>query len=104
MAQQDRCGPEDISVDATLAATLNRAVGGPQHIDHFATEVEAEVDFCLDPALQQYLLRMEFNTHPCSAVRQSQVFAKQCAIFTTALPPAYEVPTDDGSRGSKPAT
>lgn len=93
MARQDRCSPDDISIDPALSATLNRAVGGPQHIDHFRTEV----DFCQDAALQQYLLRLEYTTHPCGSVRQSQVFAKQCAVFTTSLPPAYEVCVVDDS-------
>lgn len=58
-------------------------------MNHF----ETEVDFCADGALQQYILNAEYNTHPCDAVRQAQVFAKHCAIYSADIPPAYEVPT-----------
>lgn len=58
-------------------------------MNHFQTQL----DFCADGTVQQYILRSEYNTHPCDAVRQAQFFAKHCAMYSADLTPAYEVPT-----------
>ena len=51
---------------------------------------EDAIDWCEQTPLQQYLFSMEYLHHPCSKLREHQLHAKHCRLFSADVPPPHE--------------
>ena len=67
---------------------VNNAVSEAKskRVDYF----KANIDWCEQTPLQQYLFSMEYLHHPCSKLREKQLHAKHCRLLSTDLPPPHE--------------
>ncbi len=88
MAHQEQCDTTSalLNVNAQAQEKLHGALGNPP-VDYF----ETENDFCELGEMHAYLLRNGYTVHPCTAVKNAQHSNKLCGMFSSIVPPPYEV-------------
>jgi len=88
-AHQDVCaGFAKVTLQEQVKTLVNNAISEAKsrRADYFTVDI----DWCEQAQLQQYLFSMEYLHHPCSKLREQQVYSKHCRIFSIDLPPPHE--------------
>lgn len=88
MTSRDLCAGKEITLSQNSLNLISKSLKFDKGGNLQTTSTQNEL--CADNGLQLYLRRNKYLLHPCTEVQHIMEITKQCELFVSDLPPAYE--------------